>query len=425
MKRKTSRSIGIILTVILAAMLFPAAVLAEDNAGDVWWKYDSRAKTIYISDEENKGGDYQLFTAEEQRNVNPGKEVLYGWIGICEDAEKAVIQGSPKPAETQYWFHRKMALKTIENLKNLDTSQVTTMQWMFGVCYELSALDLSGFDTSNVTSMYGMFYDDSSLTSLDVSNFNTSKVVTMRCMFNTCKGLTTLNVSGLNTSNVEDMSDMFYFCSSLKSIDISSFDVSKVTTMFYMFNTCQSLETIYAKPGTDWTGSPANMDNMFTGCSALKGGKGTEHSESHHYNEYVRIDDPVNDKPGYFTATGPYIYYVSFNMQGHGTPVDTQVIEIGDKALEPNPSPEEAGWKFGGWYLNEECGGESYDFGAAVTKDVRLFAKWTKDETVPPDDPDDDVSPNTGDDVILTLTVMAAAVLLSCLAVLPLYKRRS
>ena len=85
-------------------------------------------------------------------------------------------------------------LEEINGLENLDTTNVTSMAYMFDSCASLKSLDVSKFNTSNVTDMSYMFrlypYDSnkpvSSLTTLDVSNFDTSKVTNMSGMFYNC-----------------------------------------------------------------------------------------------------------------------------------------------------------------------------------------------------------------------------------------------
>ena len=106
----------------------------------------------------------------------------------------------------------------INGLNNLDTSNVTSMRYMFEDCSSLTTLNLSGFDTSNVTSMRYMFEDCSSLTSLNLNGFDTSNVTDMSLMFDTCSGLTSLNLSSFDTGNVTDMYEMFYKCESLDTV---------------------------------------------------------------------------------------------------------------------------------------------------------------------------------------------------------------
>lgn len=64
---------------------------------------------------------------------------------------------------------------------------------------------------------------------------------------------------------------------------------------------------------------------------------------------------------------------VTFDAQG-GTPVpETQYVQDGEKATEPDPAPTKDGFTFAGWYLNDE----PYDFTAPVTSDIELVARWT------------------------------------------------
>ena len=136
---------------------------------------------------------------------------------------------------------------TIEaSFKGSNTSKVTDMRYMFGVCSGLTSLEVSSFDTSNVTSMNNMFVNCSGLTSLDLSNFDTSKVTNMASMFNGCRGLTSLVLSNFKTNNVNNMNGMFANCIGLTFLDLSGWDMNNATTQS-MFNTCTSLGTIRMK----------------------------------------------------------------------------------------------------------------------------------------------------------------------------------
>ena len=119
---------------------------------------------------------------------------------------------------------------------NIDTSNITDMNYMFLNCKKLTSLDLSNFNTSNVTYMYSMFNGCSNLTSLDLSNFNISDVTNISSMFLNCKNLTSLDLSKFNTSNVTDMHSIFNDCSNLTYLDIRNFDFTKVISDSNMFN---------------------------------------------------------------------------------------------------------------------------------------------------------------------------------------------
>lgn len=193
--------------------------------------------------------------------------------------------------------------KSVEtlNLSGWDLGKVTNMSGMFAGCNALTSLNLSEFKTTNATDMSAMFDDCKSLKSLNLSSFNTANVTNMSLMFYGCTGLTSLDLSGFNTTNVTNMSDMFDGCTNLKSLDLSSFNTANVTDMKSMFSNCSGLTTIYA--ADEWTiNAVTSSANMFRGCSALVGGKGTSYTSSHIDKEYARIDGgPTSTTPGYFT----------------------------------------------------------------------------------------------------------------------------
>lgn len=171
------------------------------------------------------------------------------------------------PESTSKWFEGFSMLTTINNIENLKTDSVTTMEGMFMGCYGLTSLDLSSFNTSNVTNMNSMFYWCTNLTSLDVSGFNTSNVTDMYSMFLGCSGLTSLDVSGFNTQKVMNMSQMFHGCSNLTSLDVSSFNMVNVTDMSNMFGYCSGLTSLDVSGFK--TDNVTDMNQVFSGCSGL------------------------------------------------------------------------------------------------------------------------------------------------------------
>ena len=222
---------------------------------------------------------------------------------------------------------------TTLDLSSFNTSNVTDMRYMFDVTPKLATLDLSNFDTSQVTTMSYMFYGVSSLNTLNLSNFNTSKVTDMRDMFYGMANLTTLNLSSFDTSKVMDMSEMFYGManlttldlssfdtsmvvnmmgmfanmSNLTSLDLSNFDTSKVTDMKYMFYLDNEdipkdkLETIYVN--NDFNTSKLKYSSrMFENRKKLRGSAGSYLADPSTADKtWLRIDDPANGRPGYFT----------------------------------------------------------------------------------------------------------------------------
>ena len=200
-----------------------------------------------------------------------------------------------------------MANLTTLDLSSFDTSMVISMQAMFERMYNLTTLNLSNFNTSNVTNMGEMFFYIHNLTSLDLSNFDTSKVTDMRNMFNAMSNLTTLDLSSFDTSKVTNMMGMFANMSNLTSLDLSNFDTSMVTDMKYMFYLDNEdipkdkLETIYVN--NDFNTSKLKYSSrMFENRKKLRGGNGSYLADPSTADKtWLRIDDPTNGRPGYFT----------------------------------------------------------------------------------------------------------------------------
>ena len=227
-------------------------------------------------------------------------------------------------------FYNTYKLKTI-NLSSFDTQNVTDMRGMFKDSHTLETLDLSNFDTSKVTSMTEMFYGASALVSLDLSNFNTSNVTDMTSMFAKTTNLKNLNLVSFNTEKVRNMIGMFYGSDSLTSLDLSSFNTKNVINISYMFfgmdkittinivnfNT-QNVENISYLFGTE-TGSVDNLttiyvnndfntdkllqsENIFMNRYQLRGGAGSFLANPSDADKtWLRIDNPANSRPGYFT----------------------------------------------------------------------------------------------------------------------------
>ena len=283
---------------------------------------DGKTLTFFYDDQMNNregGTAYPLNTGYSYPEWHTGcvvREVVFN--SSFKDA---------RPTTTFFWFHGQTKLTKITGISNLNTSavknmgvmfyncssltsldvssfdtrKVTNMSCMFEGCSSLTSLDLSNFNTSNVTDMNYMFHGCSGLTSLDLSNFDTSNVTNMMCMFYGCSGLTSLDVSSFNTSEVTGLFRFFEDCSSLTNLDISSFDTRKVDDMRNMFNNDKSLTTIYV--GSQWDTSNVTSSGgtmMFSGCTSLKGEKGTTYNPDYTGKEYAHIDNISN--PGYLSS---------------------------------------------------------------------------------------------------------------------------
>ena len=211
-----------------------------------------------------KGKRYEWINIDEEPWFDTSK--IPQWYG-SSTVTKISFLDKVVPENIDFWFDNLTNLTTIENMNNLDTSNVTSMSGMFSGCSSLTSINLTGLDTSNVTSMESMFYGCSSLTSIDLTGLDTSNVTSMGNMFRVCSSLTTINLTELDTSNVTSMNSTFFECSGLTSINLGQLDTGSVTDMGSMFYGCSGLTNIDVSSFK--TSNVINMMNMFRGCSGL------------------------------------------------------------------------------------------------------------------------------------------------------------
>lgn len=254
-------------TKVTVTVLNPNPTLA---AGDTW--YSQGGTTIEkasITEIEFKDSYTPASTPTASWDASAAKD---GSVMAYVEGTKLTLAGNGTNkvyANTDSFeaFARFTAVTAINGLGILDTTNVTSMKWMFYGCSKLTDLDVSNFNTENVGTMNGMFYNCSSLTNLDVSDFNTENVGDMNMMFAGCSKLTDLDVSNFKTENVTNMGSMFNGCSSLTVLDVTNFNTERVTDMNWMFRRCSSLKGLDVSNFS--TALVTNMGSMFDGCSGL------------------------------------------------------------------------------------------------------------------------------------------------------------
>lgn len=221
----------------------------EMDPTNVYGKLDENNEMVYLRATETSG--YVKFTTRVSNELNN------------DHIKKVIIEEPIAPTITNL-FELCTNLERIENIENLHTENMASMNWMFYNCKKLTELDVSRFDTSKVKNLGNMFRECNNLISIDVSGFDTSKVTSLSSMFSGCSKLNNIDVTSFNTGNVVDMSSMFSSCSALTQIDVSGFDTSKVKNMADMFYSCSKLKNINIKNFD--TSSLENIRYMFAGC---------------------------------------------------------------------------------------------------------------------------------------------------------------
>ena len=278
---------------LLMLLLLPAGMVAQKAASSSKYIATYESSTQTLTFKENVGETLPKNSAwvEDKMTVNAINKRLGNGTIVHIVFDKSF--STYTPTSLFQFFANLTKLKTITDLKYLNTANVTDMSYMFYRCLSLTSLDVTHFNTANVTNMSKMFSSCSSLTSLDVThfntanvtnmssmfsvcsallsldvtNFNTAKVTNMSYMFSSCVALTSLDVRNFNTANVTNMTRMFIGCSALLSLDVRSFNTANVTDMSYMFANCLALTSLYLTNFN--TEKVTNMEKMFSSCKAL------------------------------------------------------------------------------------------------------------------------------------------------------------
>ena len=181
----------------------------------------------------NLKGTTEPINAQNFANeINSMKEALDDTNATPEDIKEgktAYVKGqkvegtykNPTSLKSLLEYSKSFSFYGNENIIDLtsyiayeDTSNVTSMSFMFSGCINLTTIPL--LDTSKVTSMFSMFNDCRKLTTIPL--LDTSKVISMYSMFSGCINLTTIPL--LDISNVLDMGYMFNDCRKLTNLTL-------------------------------------------------------------------------------------------------------------------------------------------------------------------------------------------------------------
>ncbi len=260
--------------------------ISAQNAYAVWTEGDATLTFMMAEKEPVVGGNYE---GSEVTAFWKGDDVLNSpqsgvpaWNStvkakvktVCFDASFA--EASPK--SIAYWLDNSDGgdnvasagtLFQIKNIKNLNTSAVTSMRGAFYCCSKPSMIDVSKFNTDLVADMSHMFEGCSGIKTLNVSGFNTENVADMSHMFDGCSLVTKLATDNFDTRNVTDMSHMFAGCKSLSEAAVGGFNTENVADMSNMFMNCAALRTIDLSGFITSSVTGGGMEGMFNGCKSL------------------------------------------------------------------------------------------------------------------------------------------------------------
>ena len=162
-------------------------------------------------------------------------------------------------------------------------------------------------------------------------------------MFEDCTA-GSLDLSLFTTKTANDFSDMFKNCTKLTAINLYGFKLNgteKVSDMFA--GTCDEAETTVV----------GKVDNQETADI---------------FNDYEKTGISSN------RLVFGISWNVAFDLGGHGTAIDPLTVANGAKIDIPD-EPAAEGYKFGGWYEDEELL-TVFDFSQGIYSSMVLHAKW-------------------------------------------------
>lgn len=193
---------------------------------------------------------------------------------------KNLLEGIEFLNDTKYTstnaFRMFLNCSSLQQLPNLDTSNITNMDSMFYNCSSLRKIP--NLDTSKVTNMFGMFSGCSNLK--QIPNLETNNVNIMNYMFYNCNNLKQL--PNLDTTNVSTMDYMFYCCYGLRYV--KKMNMSNVVSMSYIFGESRSL-----------------IDIQFNG--EINANLSIENSSKLSHNTLVNLIDNLKDLTGQTVQT--------------------------------------------------------------------------------------------------------------------------
>lgn len=180
--------------------------------------------TLYFVNEQEEyhaAGTYDgqtitsVWSGDQVTNTGTKAPGWYVWA-VSFYAKRVVFEPSfakARPTSLCKWFDSFASITAIEGIENLNTSECTTMEWMFGNCLNLESLNVNGFDMSLVTSTHAMFDRCEDLKTI-ICDKDWSGIPYSEGMFNGCTSLTTLYCD--NIWSIADTEGMFTGCTSLK-----------------------------------------------------------------------------------------------------------------------------------------------------------------------------------------------------------------
>lgn len=245
--------------VSLKAIWKETVAYAIYSATDTSLRFVRTADTIRVGDTYNGRIVSGLYTGFEEAVYTSENQVPW-YDGNYYDnriVTKIIFEDVIKPKSTAHWFQFAYDCTELD-VRNLDTSAVTNMEYMFQ-CFAwdaktITVLGMDEWDVSNVTSMewmFGGFGFNTPTIQLDLSKWDVSKVTTMKYMFyqmgQWSNTFSLGNLSAWDVSGAKNLYSMFYLAGAHAtwSLNLSNWNVKNVTNYK---NFCSQVESKITQP---------------------------------------------------------------------------------------------------------------------------------------------------------------------------------
>lgn len=229
--------------VTLKAVWKETVAYAIYSATDTSLRFVRTADTIQVGDTYNGRVVTNLYTGFEEAVYTSENQVPWYDGNYYNDriVTKIIFEDVIQPKSTAHWFQFAYDCTELD-VRKLDTSEVTNMEYMFQ-CFAwdsktITVTGMSEWDVSNVTSMewmFGGFGFNTPTIKLDLSKWNVSKVTTTEYMFYQMGQWSTTfslgDLSGWDVSGAKNLSRMFYLTGvhATWSLNLSKWNVKNVT----------------------------------------------------------------------------------------------------------------------------------------------------------------------------------------------------
>lgn len=154
-------------------------------------------------------------------------------------------------------------LVEIENIENLNTSNVKDFSYMFYNCNNLLSVNMNDLIISNATNMSHMFERCSKLSSINMSKWNTSKVTNMTNILEGCIALVEINTPQIySNESIILPTEQWYNVNEINDNNIyGSFKSGTFTDTVYL-KKVQTYEITYNLNGGNASGNPNTYNSV-------------------------------------------------------------------------------------------------------------------------------------------------------------------